>query len=69
MKHPRLWREILIRGGLTLVFAAIAVAFLGADPWIWLVPVGVTLLVVLQYALGPGDESPSESDDEPRRHA
>jgi len=42
---------------MTAVFVAIAYWILGADPWIWLLPVGVTLLVLLKWALRPPDES------------
>ena len=53
MRDPRCWREVLIRGGMTAVLAAITYFVLGIDPWVWLLPVGVTALVVLKWAVRP----------------
>ncbi len=42
-------RELFIRGGMSLILAAIAAIFLRPGPWVWLVPLGVVVLVLLKW--------------------
>jgi hypothetical protein len=48
-----LGRELYVRGGMTTIIAAIAYFILGIDAWIWLLPVGVTALVLVKWLLHP----------------
>jgi hypothetical protein len=59
VRNPRFWRELFLRATMPLVLAAIAVLFLDVDPWIWLVPAGVVLLIVLKWTTG----APYHDDD------
>mgnify|MGYP001151838517 FL=1 len=61
MREPGLVRELVLRGGLTLVLAAIAALWLDAGPWIWAVPAGVVALVALKWLARPG----ADDDDAP----
>jgi hypothetical protein len=62
MRDHRFWRELIIRGGMTAVLAAIAYFLLGAEPWIWGLPLTISALVVLKWALRP--EAPDDALDE-----
>lgn len=59
MKDPRCWREVLIRGGITLIIVGIAIVFLDADPWALLAPLAIAALVVLKWAL----RAPEDDED------
>ena len=61
MRSSGLGREIFVRGGLTLIIAAITYFFLDASPWVWLIPLAVVGLVAIRWVLGGGE--PSEEDD------
>lgn len=66
MSEPGLVRELILRGGLTLTLAAIAALWLDAGPWIWIVPAGVVLLVILKWrGLGGADTNDEHDRDEP----
>lgn len=65
MRNPRMWREVFIRGGVTTIVAAIAVLFLRAEPWIWLLPVGVVALVVLRWLTAPEEDDDTGERDAP----
>lgn len=56
MNDPRCWREVLIRGGMTAIIVAVAALFLGADPWVWLIPPAVAGITILKWAVRPKDE-------------
>ncbi|NLG28811.1 MAG: hypothetical protein GX557_12935 [Chloroflexi bacterium] len=56
MRNPRCWREVLIRGGIMTIVAAASYFVLHADAWIWLLPVVISLLVIVRWALRPSDE-------------
>lgn len=60
MRDPRCWREVLLRGGMTAILAAIAYFLLDADSWILLLPLGVVLLVLLEWLLHPEEEGEEE---------
>lgn len=64
MRDRRCWREVMIRGGMTLLVSAISVLMLRASPWMWALPVGVSALVLLKWALRPPDDS---DDDQASR--
>ncbi len=51
----RCWREVLIRGGLTAVMAAIVYFALLHDPVIWVAPLLVSALVLLRWGVRPED--------------
>jgi len=55
------WRELTLRVGLTAALAAIAVLWLGADPWIWVMPAGVAVLVAAKWL----PRRPPDDDDRP----
>jgi hypothetical protein len=60
-----LGRDLYIRGGMTTIIAAIAYFILGIDAWIWLLPVGVTALVLVKWLLHPQvDDEPDDDDKE-----
>ena len=42
-------RELFIRGGMSLILAVIAAIFLRPGPWVWLVPLGVVVLVLIKW--------------------
>lgn len=65
MKDPRCWREVLIRGGITLIIVAIAFVFLDADPWVWIVPPAVASLTVFKWAVRPASLDDDPRDDAP----
>jgi len=45
---------------MSLILAAIAAIFLRPGPWIWLIPVGVVVLVVLKWASAMRDEEEND---------
>ena len=53
MRDPRCWREVLLRTGVIAIFVAIAYFVLDSDPWVWWIPLGVGLLVILKWTLRP----------------
>jgi hypothetical protein len=61
MFDPRCGRELLIRGGITTIMVAIAYFILNAQPWVWLIPVGVSVLVCIKWVMRPRD---LDEDDE-----
>jgi hypothetical protein len=61
MRDPRCWREVMIRGGMTLLIAAICAFTLRVSPWIWVLPVGVSALVLLKWALRPPDDTDDDN--------
>lgn len=60
---PRCWREIMIRGGVMTIVAAIAYFFLHAQAWIWLFPVGISALVLFKWIARP-QELDEEREEE-----
>jgi len=65
MHDPRCWRELLIRAGIMVLIAAIADFLLGQGPWVWLIPLGTALLVLVKWAARPAEEDGERPDDEP----
>ena len=61
MRDPRCWREVLIRGGITAILAAVTYVFLDAAPWVWWIPVAVTALVLAKWAVRPSDLDEDEA--------
>ena len=55
-RDPRCGRELLIRGGITTVMAAVIYGTLQREPLIWLAPVVVMALVLVRWALWAGDD-------------
>ncbi|MCD6521042.1 MAG: hypothetical protein J7M05_14080 [Anaerolineae bacterium] len=55
MRDPRCWREVFLRGGLMTVLAAISYFLLGAEAWVWWIPVGVVLLVLFKWLVRPAE--------------
>jgi hypothetical protein len=53
MRDPRCWREVYIRGGMTLIISAVAYFMLDAGLWIWLFPLAVVGLVLAKWAVRP----------------
>ncbi len=53
LRDPRCWREVLIRGGITAVMAAVIYFAFVDEPLIWLAPVVIVALVLLRWALRP----------------
>ena len=67
MSDPRCWREVAIRGGITLIMAIVAYAFLDASAWVLLIPVGIAALVVMRWSVRPAsldDDDDALNDDE-----
>lgn len=62
---PRFRRELILRGGITLLFAAIAALLLDAGPWIWAAPVGVAALVAVKWLLAPAEDAAAVKSDSP----
>ncbi len=65
MRDPRCWREVYIRGGMTLIISAVAYFMLDAGLWIWLFPLAVVGLVLAKWAVRPAEddgEPPEEID-------
>ena len=62
MRDPRCWREVFLRGGMTAIFAAIARFILGAEPWVWWIPLAVVLLVIAKWTFG----APRSEEDRDR---
>ncbi len=53
MIDPRCWREMMIRGGVMTIVAAIAYFILHAQAWIWLFPVFISALVLMKWIVRP----------------
>lgn len=66
MYSSRFGRELLIRGGITLVISAITYFLLDAGPGVWLIPLVVVGLVIAKWTFG-GQESSEERDGETPR--
>lgn len=64
MNDPRCWREVLIRGGMTVIIVAVATIFLGADPWVWVIPPAIAAITVLKWAVRPSDEEDAGEAEE-----
>ena len=60
MRGPQMRRELFIRGGMTLIVAAICFFILRVGPWVWAVPLVVAVLVLAKWAMWP----PEDHDDE-----
>jgi len=56
MRDPRCWREVLIRGGVMTIVAAVSYFILRVDAWIWLLPVVISALVIVRWAARPPEE-------------
>ena len=65
MRDPRCWREIYIRGGITLIISAVAYFALDADLWIWLFPVVIVALVLAKWSVRPAELDDPDGDDPP----
>jgi hypothetical protein len=63
MNDPRCWRELLLRAGTISIFAAICYFRLGADAWVWYIPLAVAALVLLKWAVRPKDLDEDEDTD------
>ena len=64
MHDPRCWREVFLRTGVIAISVAIAYFVLGSDPWVWWIPLGVGLLVLLKWTLAPrGGGADVEADE------
>ncbi len=61
MRDPRCWREVAIRSGVMTIIAAITYFILDAEPWVWLIPVGIAALVLLKWATRPKETEEDES--------
>ena len=66
MGDPRFWRELFIRGGMTLGIAAIGYFILDAGPVVWLIPVLVSALVAVKWLLRPKEEDEEREDGQAR---
>jgi len=64
MNDPRCWREVLIRGGMTVIIVAVAAIFLGVDPWVWVIPPAIAAITVLKWAVRPSDEEDAGEAEE-----
>ncbi len=64
MNDPRCWREVLIRGGMTVILVAVAAIFLGVDPWVWVIPPAIAAITVLKWAVRPSDEEDAGEAEE-----
>ncbi len=64
MNDPRCWREVLIRGGMTVILVAVAAIFLGVDPWVWVIPPAIAAITVLKWAVRPCDEEDAGEAEE-----
>lgn len=64
MNDPRCWREVLIRGGMTVILVAVAAIFLGVDPWVWVIPPAIAAITVLKWAVRPSDEEDADGTEE-----
>jgi hypothetical protein len=60
MRDPRCWRELFIRAGTMTIISAITYFILGQGPWVWLIPLGVAVLVLVKWATRH-----EEADEEP----
>lgn len=58
----RFYRELYIRGGVMLIVAAIAYWILGAEAWVWWMPVVVSALVLIKWLLWPERDDPSKDE-------
>lgn len=55
MNDPRCWREVLIRGGITVIIVAVATIFLRVDAWVWVIPPIIAALTIMKWAVRPAD--------------
>ncbi len=58
--HPRFWRYIQVRVGMTVILAAVLTLFLGIDLHIWLVPPIVAAFVWLKWRYGEQEDDMDE---------
>jgi len=56
-------RELMIRGGMTLIISAILYLFLDLDPIIWLLPVAVAVLVWIKWRVIARNEQESQDEE------
>ncbi len=61
--HSGFWRELILRGGLTLTIALIAYVLLDAAPWIFGLPVAVSALVLLKWRMRWIEKEEDEDED------
>jgi len=66
MNDPRCWREVLIRVGTISIFTAICYFILGADAWVWYIPLAVAVLVLFKWAVRPKGLDEDEEMDSRR---
>ena len=64
MRDPRMWRELFIRGGMTLMIAAICFFILRVGPWVWAIPAVAAALVLAKWAIRPPEEEGNERPPE-----
>lgn len=67
MRDPRCWREVAIRGGITLVMAVVFYLYLDASSWVLLVPLIIAALVVVRWSVRPSmmdDDDPSDASSD-----
>ena len=56
-------RELMIRGGMTLIISVILYFFLDIDPAIWLLPVAVTALVWIKWRVIARNEQETQDKE------
>ena len=59
-RDARCWREVLLRGGITAIMAAVIYFELVREPLVWLAPVAVSGLVLLRWAIRPEGLDPED---------
>jgi len=64
MRDPRCWREVIIRGGITLVMAVVFYVYLDASPWVLAVPLIIAALVVMRWSVRPSVMDDDDCDDD-----
>ena len=58
-------RELMLRCGPMVIIAAVAHLILGVGPWVWLIPLAVAAMVVLKWAILPGNQEVDTGLDRP----
>ena len=66
MRDPRCWREVFLRGGMTMIMAIIAWLLLDIPVWVLLVPMAIAALTCFKWALRPEglDEEDKEREED-----
>ena len=65
MRDPRCWREVFLRGGMTMIMAVVAWLFLDLDAWVLLLPLGVAALTCFKWMLRPQGLDDADDDKDP----